>query len=302
MEHQPIISVVMSVYNGSRFLRDSIDSILSQTFIDFEFIIWNDGSTDDSEEIIKCYEDSRIRYFYHDNLGLGRALNLACQEARGKYIARMDDDDISLPDRLQKEYDYLESHPDVVLVSSSAYYIDEKGNSLGQSFQYTHPRVIKSRIFHPCAMFRKIEYNKTQGYPAAKNSQDTLLWSKLSKYGKLANIEEPLIKYRLISSSISHSSDPQSPYYKMQLTLRDKMCADENIADEDIELYNILAGLTPKISCDFVYKRTFEEKLHSIFSKIIGTNNSRHIIISLKNIYGLIRNKINENFYESVDV
>lgn len=290
MEPQPIISVVMSVYNGSRFLRDSIDSVLSQTFPDFEFIIWNDGSTDNSEDIIKSYKDRRIRYYYHENEGLGKALSLACREARGKYIARMDDDDISLPDRLQKEYNYLETHPDVVLVSSSAYYIDEKGDCLGQAFQYTHPRVIKSRIFHPCAMFRRIEYNKTQGYPAVKNSQDTLLWSKLSKYGKLANIEEPLIKYRLISSSISHSSDPQSPYYKMQLTLREKMCADEKITDEDVKLYNIIAGLTPKISSAFVYRRTFEEKLHSILSRIIGTNNSRHIIISLKNIYGLIRN------------
>lgn len=290
MDQLPIVSVVMSVYNGSRFIRDSIESILSQSFTDFEFIIWNDGSTDISEEIIMSYTDPRIRYFYHENMGLGKALNMACREARGKYIARMDDDDISLPDRLQKEYNYLETHPDVVLVSSSAYYIDEKGEYIGQSFQYTHPRVIKSRIFHPCAMFRKIEYNKTQGYSAAKNSQDTLLWSKLSKYGKLANIEEPLIKYRLTNSSLSHSSDPQSPYYKMQLTLREKMCADEIIADEDIDLYNTLAGLTPQISSDFVYKRTLEERLHSFLSGIIGSNNSRHIIISLKNIYGLIRN------------
>lgn len=290
MKHFPAVSVIMSVYNGSRFLKDSIESILSQTFTDFEFIIWNDGSTDNSEEIIKSYEDPRIRYFCHENAGLGMALNLACLEARGKYIARMDDDDISIPDRLSKEFDYLESHPDVVLVSSSAYYIDEEGRCIGQSFQYTHSSIIKTRIFHPAVMFRKAEYDKTQGYSKAKNSQDTLLWSRLSKYGKLANIEEPLIKYRLISSSISHSSDPHSPYYKMQLMLREKMCKDEQIKDEDIELYNILASLTPKISSEFVYKRTFEEKLHAILSRIIGTNKARHVIIGLKNVYGLIRN------------
>ena len=289
MEHRPVISVVMSVYNGSRFLSESIDSILSQTFTDFEFIIWNDGSSDNSEDIVKSYQDSRIRYFYHDNTGLGRALNLACREARGKYIARMDDDDISLPDRLQKEYDYLESYGEAVLVSSSAYYIDEKGDVLGQSFQYTNSKVIKSRIFHPAVMFRKEAYDKTQGYSAAKNSQDTLLWSKLSRFGKLANIEEPLIKYRIINSSISHCSDPHSPYYQMQLLLREKMCDDEIIQDEDVELYNSLAALTPKVTENFSYKKSLEEKIHMGLSRIVGERKSRHIIISLKNIYGLLR-------------
>lgn len=291
MERLPAVSVIMSVYNGARFLRESIDSILFQSFTDFEFIIWNDGSTDNSEEIIKSYEDSRIRYFSHDNQGLGRALNQACREARGKYIARMDDDDISLPYRFSKEFDYLESHPEVVLVSSSAYYIDEKGEYLGQSFQYTYSRIIKSRIFHPGVMFRKADYDKTQGYPATKNSQDTLLWSKLSKYGKLANIEEPLIKYRLVSSSISHCSDPNSPYFQMQLLLREKMCDDKIIKDEDIELYNKLAALTPKETGDYSYKRTLEEKMHIVLSKIVGEIKSRHIIISLKNLYGLIKEK-----------
>lgn len=292
MKQFPAVSVVMSVYNGSRFLRDSIDSILSQTFTDFEFIIWNDGSTDNSGEIINKYKDPRIRYFCHDNTGLGTALNLACNEARGKYIARMDDDDISLPDRLRKEYDYLELHPDVVLVSSSAYYIDESGNQLGQSFQYTDSRIINSRIFHPCAMFRRESYDKTQGYSAAKNSQDTLLWSKLSRYGKLSNIEEPLIKYRLISSSISHSPDPNSIYYKMQLMLRRKMCEDSLIKDEDIDLYNRIASLTPRVTGSFKYRKTLEEKIHTVLSRLVGVQKSRHLVICLKNTFELIRMKI----------
>lgn len=292
MEKVPVISVVMSVYNGSRFLRESIDSILSQSFKDFEFIIWNDGSSDNSEDIVKSYEDPRIRYFYHDNAGLGKALNLACREARGKYIARMDDDDISLPDRLKKEYEYLESHIDTVLVSSSAYYIDENGSILGQSFQYTNSKVIKSHIFHPAVLFRKEAYEKTQGYSATKNSQDTLLWSKLSKFGKLANIEEPLINYRLINSSISHCSDSNSAYYQMQLLLRDKMCKDEIIQDEDVELYNKLAALTPKVTEEYHYKHSFEEAIHKGLSAIVGERKSRHIVIGLKNIYGLIREKV----------
>mgnify|MGYP001537946173 FL=1 len=91
------ISVVMSCYNSERFLRQSIDSILMQSYREFEFIIWNDGSTDSTEEIIKSYHDERIRYFYAPNQGLGSALAAACKEARGRYIARMDDDDIAMP-------------------------------------------------------------------------------------------------------------------------------------------------------------------------------------------------------------
>ena len=111
------ISVVMSCYNSERFLRQSIDSILMQSYREFEFIIWNDGSTDSTEEIIKSYHDERIRYFYAPNQGLGSALAAACKEARGRYIARMDDDDIAMPNRLDKELAFLELHPDYILAS-----------------------------------------------------------------------------------------------------------------------------------------------------------------------------------------
>ena len=121
------ISVVMSCYNSERFLRQSIDSILMQSYREFEFIIWNDGSTDSTEEIIKSYHDERIRYFYAPNQGLGSALAAACKEARGRYIARMDDDDIAMPNRLDKELAFLELHPDYILVSCLCEFITEEG-------------------------------------------------------------------------------------------------------------------------------------------------------------------------------
>src|SRR3989339_1903405 len=107
----PKISIVMPVYNCEGFLRDAIDSVLKQTFTDFELIIVNDASTDNTLSIIKSYDDLRIALINRGKLGLTRALNAGIATARGRYIARMDGDDISLPNRFQKQYDFLEKNP-----------------------------------------------------------------------------------------------------------------------------------------------------------------------------------------------
>ena len=125
------VSVVLCTFNDEKTIKEAIESILCQSYNIFEFIIWNDGSTDGTEKIIKSYDDNRIRYYYHENTGLGEALRLACAEAKGKYIARMDGDDICLPSRIQKQVEFLESHPDYVLVSSAVFYIDEIGEQIG---------------------------------------------------------------------------------------------------------------------------------------------------------------------------
>ena len=119
----PLLSVVLCTYNDERYIAKTINSVLSQSLSDFEFIIWNDGSTDRTEEIIKSFADKRIKYYFHSNTGLGTALALACKEARGKYIARIDGDDLCLPYRFEKEIGFLDSHPDYVLVSSSVLYM-----------------------------------------------------------------------------------------------------------------------------------------------------------------------------------
>ena len=177
------ISVVMSCYNSERFLRQSIDSILMQSYREFEFIIWNDGSTDSTEEIIKSYHDERIRYFYAPNQGLGSALAAACKEARGRYIARMDDDDIAMPNRLDKELAFLELHPDYILVSCLCEFITEEGKVIGQSIQPCTDRALKRRcnILHPGAMFCKDAYFKAGGYLDIRTGQDTVLWGRMAQ-------------------------------------------------------------------------------------------------------------------------
>jgi glycosyltransferase involved in cell wall biosynthesis len=295
MLHSPKISVVMTTYNGSRFLKEAIDSILSQTFSDFEFIIWNDGSSDlQCEEIIKNYKDNRIRYFYHENTGLGKALNLAIAEARGKYIARMDDDDISLPDRFQKEYDFLEAHPDCILVSSSVFYINESGAIVGISLPYTKDSIIRrvsGCIAHPCVMFLRDAFNKTQGYPAVRQAQDTIFWSKLNKFGKFVNLKDTLLKHRIVDTSIARCRDTSSPYFKMVLMLREKMIQDDVVLSEDVDLYNYLIAQTPKISPSKSYSPPLYEKVYRLISLFVGDRYAKDVIIYLKDLYGTYKYK-----------
>ena len=293
-EAMPEISVVMCVYNGERFLKDAIDSILAQTFSNFEFIIWDDGSTDGSKSIIESYTDDRIRYFYHENTGLGMALNMACSEARGRYIARMDDDDVSLPNRLQTEYEFLESHPDYVLVSTPAYYIDEKGKQIGQTFLYTKDYLIKNKLLvsscldHPSVMFRTEAYRKTQGYPNARRAQDRLFWSKLARHGKLVNFVFPLINYRMITDSLSHKRDENSIYYRLMMMLGTKIVMDDSFHEDDLCLYNELYAHIPSLKegNSGGYKPQIEERLHGVVAKIFGDRMSRRIVVAIKNMYG----------------
>src|SRR5436305_623407 len=115
MPNAPPISVVMAVYNSASVVADAIESILQQTFRDFEFIIVDDGSTDSTGEVLRDYaeRDVRIKLYTQENCGLIASLNRACRLAKGRYIARMDADDISLPPRFEKQFHYLESHPEI---------------------------------------------------------------------------------------------------------------------------------------------------------------------------------------------
>src|SRR3989344_927550 len=126
--NKPSVSVLMSTYNGAVYLRQAINSILNQTFTDFEFIIVDDNSTDNSGEILRSYNDPRIRIIQNNkNIGLTKSLNKGLKEAQGKYIARMDADDVSLLDRLKEQYNFLEAHPTIALVGSWAESMDEYG-------------------------------------------------------------------------------------------------------------------------------------------------------------------------------
>lgn len=294
INEKPLVSVILCTYNDERYIAETIKSVLYQTFKNFEFIIWNDGSTDGTQSIIKSFKDDRIRYFFHENTGLGVALGLACKEAKGKYIARIDGDDICLPYRLEKEVDFLEKQADYVLVSSSVYYINEEGTIIGRSFPWTWHKCQKKQfsIVHPAAMYRRDAYNSTYGYLNLRACEDRLLWSSLIKKGKFWVIEEPLIKYRLLSTSLSHAYDMQSIYARMLEMMRIKICDGTCPIESDIELHNLLYDYAKnsRLSLSvYTYKQSLEEKLYRLMSKLLGEKISTKIVCTLKNIYCLIR-------------
>lgn len=209
----PAVSVVMAVYNGGDYLAESIESILNQNWKDFEFIIINDGSTDQTASVIEYYSniDSRIKIISRENRGLVASLNEGVAAAKANLIARMDADDISLPNRLSEQINYFRDNPSVVCLGSFYEVIDEEGQLLtildAPIDDETIQRLLirgHTVICHPTAMYRKEAFDKTGGYD--KNFflvEDLDLWLKLGEVGKLANIPKPLVKYRTNSNSVS---------------------------------------------------------------------------------------------------
>lgn len=295
---KPAISVVMCCYNAEKYIAETIESVLNQTFTNFEFIIWNDGSNDNTEQIVKSYKDCRIRYFYHSNMGIGMTAHLACLQAMGKYIARLDADDICMLNRLEVQVKYLESHPQYVLISSSVYYMNERGNIIGRSFPYTWNSVLKKKLLNgnpisqPASMFMRDAYLKTGGYVGVYAGEDRILFARMSRYGKIKNLANPLIKYRLIYSSLSHRQHG-SPYSNILEEYRKKMIKDDIVSLEDIVLHNKLYNLRKLEKCTSaeIYSKRYEEYCFSILQKIFGEKSAQYIVLITKNVYGIIVNK-----------
>lgn len=207
MADSPLISVVMPAYNARRYVAEAIESVLGQTFTDFEFLIIDDGSTDETGQILKDWgtRDTRIRVISQSNSGVGAALNAGLAQARGKYVARMDSDDVCLPQRFQKQVDYLEQTPDCVLVGSRVLMIDSDGAPLFEmeSVQTTHEQIdqllMEARwsIVHPAVMMRTSAVRQVGGYNnELVPVEDHDLFLRLAEVGKLANLPEVLLKYR----------------------------------------------------------------------------------------------------------
>jgi len=200
------LTVLMPVFNAARFLREAMDSILSQTFTDFEFLIIDDGSTDDSVAILKSYADPRIRFYQNgENMGISPTLNKGIELAATPYIARMDADDISYPERLAKQYAYLQAHPDCAMVSSLVRVIAEDGqfvrqDSFKSEFFYYNLTFI-CWIYHPTVMYRTAAVKAAGMYTAAYAEDFELFW-QLSRQHKLYNLPEVLLDYRVTSQSL----------------------------------------------------------------------------------------------------
>lgn len=222
----PVVSVLMPVFNGEKYLREAIESILMQSYHDYEFIIINDGSTDQSEAIIQSFTDPRIRYFNNGkNIGLTPSLNKGVLLAKGTYLARMDCDDISLPDRLKVEVEFLKNNPDYVLVCTQIELIDEQGVSAGfweediktknhAEIKATLPR--SNCIAHPTVL---IKTNIAKEYLYSQKqyiSEDWDLWMRLaSDKRKLGKINKAYLQYRIHPASFTHQNNAKGVLRKI---------------------------------------------------------------------------------------
>jgi glycosyltransferase involved in cell wall biosynthesis len=201
----PKVTVLMAVYNGERFLREAIESILGQTFQDFEFLIINDGSTDDTREIVLSYDDKRIRLVDNEhNLGLPRSLNKGLKIAEGKFIARQDADDISEPKRLSRQVAFLEAHPEVALLGTWYKEIDAQGDIIGsRELPCNYTEIRWSLLFfcpfvHSSVMLRRsVVLGQIGIYNESSDAEDYELWSRIARCFPVANLGEYLVRFRI---------------------------------------------------------------------------------------------------------
>ena len=219
----------MAVFNGEEYLHEAVETILNQTFEDFEFVIVNDGSTDGTFEILNQCKDSRIvRIENGCNLGLAKSLMLGLGVAKGIYIARMDADDISRPHRIEKQIAYLEAHLEIGVLGSWLDQMDENGRDLS-TFQppTTHEMIVWKMLFectiaHPTVVMRKTLLVQAGGYdPSFQHIEDTELWSRLIHLTRFANLPEALYARRVHRESIcSRHGDHQ---YMIGIAIRHRL-------------------------------------------------------------------------------
>jgi glycosyltransferase involved in cell wall biosynthesis len=203
---QPLVSVVMAVRNGAEFLRESVESILAQSFDDLEFIIIDDGSTDETPEILQKYTsaDRRVRIYTQENRGLAAALNRGWRLAQGEFVARMDADDVAKPERIARQVQFLKAHPETAVVGTACEFINRDGSRRVPMTLPSEDCEIKKTLAngnclaHPSVMIRKSALTEAGGYRSTfLYAEDYDLWLRIAERHRLANLGDPLLSYRL---------------------------------------------------------------------------------------------------------
>ncbi len=232
--NNPKITVLMSAYNAEKYLAEALESIMNQTYQDFELVIVNDGSTDKTEAIIQEYatKDKRIVVINNSvNQGLTKSLNLGLAQARGEYVARLDADDVAWPERLAKQYQFMESHPELALIGSWAEIIDEQGASKGYLRGETDEALFRfkmtlvNQLVHSTFFF-KTELARAQGgyNEAYQYVQDYEFSSRLMKKYRLNNQPEVLVKFRTHAKAITKNKEIKEAYQDYALkVIRDNL-------------------------------------------------------------------------------
>jgi glycosyltransferase involved in cell wall biosynthesis len=240
----PAVSVLLPVYNAQGYVAEAVESILAQTFDDFELLIVNDGSTDRSPRILRQFErrDRRIRLVSRENRGLVAALNEMIAMARGEFLARMDTDDVSLPGRLALQVAYLRDHPDVVAVGGAVHLIDEAGRFLDEAHPaMDHDQIQEQALMgrcalnHPSVTMRRDAVVAVGGYrPEMRRLEDLDLWLRLGEVGRIVSLPDVVLKYRQHDQSLCEKYiDEQAEYAKLA---SDRACERRGIAPRFVPL------------------------------------------------------------------
>lgn len=223
----PKISVIMPAYNAEKYIAEAINSILGQTFEDFEFIILNDCSKDRTEEIILSYTDPRIVYVKNEeNMGVARTLNKGLELAKGEYIARMDADDISLPERFAKQVAFLEKNDDIAVLSTNLNCFNENG-ILSDGWTVSEPEQMKVDMLfscglaHPSVMMRANVIQNLGGYnPDFNGLEDYELWCRVLEHHKITTLPDVLLQYRIHGNQVTKNPSPRHRELMRQLKSR----------------------------------------------------------------------------------
>lgn len=269
------ISVLMPVYNTKEvYLRASIESILNQTFTDFELIIVNDGSTNNAEEVVLSYKDDRIKYFKQENQGIVGALNNAWAKASGKYIARMDSDDIAYPEHFAKQVKFLEENPEYSLVGSWAKIIPSNNViKLPQDIKVMD-LLADCMFIHPSIMFNKADFEKfnLQYETGFEYAEDYCMYARAVKYLKMTNLQEALLNYRVYpENSSSKNRDIRiKSSFKVQDLILENLSNDKELQERILDIAyrkkNKVGRLQEKIfSIKNLYKNWTKYKLVTVF-------------------------------------
>lgn len=258
----PLVSIVLPVFNAATYLREAVDSMLAQSLTDFELIAVDDGSTDNSLALLQylATTDNRIRILSRPNTGIVGALNDGIAISRGEFIARMDADDYSHPLRLEKQLHFLQTHPDHVAVGCEFYYIGSRGEFLIRSSRIQDPAAIEARLLlgdggtliHPSVLFRAAAIKQVGAYrQEAIWIEDLDLYLRLAQIGKLANLPEALFWYRLHEGSVNFTKNAGRLERKLRIMEEAWKCRGLEFSPDKLLPTQFNTAFTPETCLDF---------------------------------------------------
>ena len=258
VNRSPKVSVIIPVYNREAYLGPAIESVLAQTFADFEVVVVDDGSTDRSRDVARTYRDARVRLLCHDrNMGLPTTRNAGIDAARGRYIAFLDSDDIALPTRLAKQVAFLDRHPDYAAVGAWIDWMDAAGRPLGRIKRrpIAAPDVAALRLFrqgieNTASMARRAILREYRHDERFEVTEDFELWARVAAVHPIANLPEVLVRRRAHEQQTSKDRDEQTRFYRQVIYAAQLRLLGVAYTEEDLRRHHLLrrmrkSGFTP---------------------------------------------------------